>query len=90
MYFTFSVKDLESLHYFLVVKVVPAIVVVFLCQHQYIRDILIKAKMDGAKEVSTPLSTYDPLMLHDGSSPINSSRFHQMIGGLQDLNLTRP
>ncbi|CAL2259186.1 unnamed protein product [Prunus armeniaca] len=47
--------------------------------------------MDSAKEVSTPLSPYDSLVLNDGSPPTDASRFRQIIGGgLQHLNLTRP
>ncbi|KAI5337264.1 hypothetical protein L3X38_016533 [Prunus dulcis] len=86
----FSVKDLGSLHYFLGVEVVPTTTGLFLSQHHYIRDLLLKAKMDGAKEVSTPLSPSDNLVLNDGSPPTDASQFHQIIGGLQYLNLTRP
>ncbi|CAL9007906.1 unnamed protein product [Prunus brigantina] len=63
----FSVKDLGSLHYFLGVEVLPTATSLFLSQQKYIHDLLINAKMDGAKAVSTPLSTTDSLMLHDGS-----------------------
>ncbi|CAL2227918.1 unnamed protein product [Prunus armeniaca] len=46
--------------------------------------------MDGAKVVSTPLSTTGPLMLHDGSSPIDATHCRCLICGLQYLSLTRP
>ncbi|VVA23262.1 Hypothetical predicted protein, partial [Prunus dulcis] len=86
----FSVKDLGSLHYFLGVEVIPTTSGLFLSQHHYIRDLLLKAKMDGAKEVSTPLSPSDSLVLNDGTPPTDATRFRQIIGGLQYLNLTRP
>ncbi|KAI5337849.1 hypothetical protein L3X38_017120 [Prunus dulcis] len=44
--------------------------------------------MDGAKEVRTPMSTSDPLTLHDGSTPTDATMFQQLVGGLQYLNLT--
>ncbi|XP_016651035.1 PREDICTED: uncharacterized mitochondrial protein AtMg00810-like [Prunus mume] len=89
--YRFSIKYLGFLHYFLGVEVVPTTTGLFLSQHYYIRDLLLKAKMDSAKEVSTPLSPYDSLVLNDGSPPTDASRFRQIIGGgLQHLNLTRP
>ena len=46
--------------------------------------------MDGARDVTTPLSTSVSLQLTDGSSSINSTEFCKVIGALQYLSFTRP
>ena len=51
----FSLKDLGPLHFFLGVEVIPTKEGLFLTQHKYIRDMLSKTSMDGAKDVTTPL-----------------------------------
>ena len=86
----FSLKDMGSLHYFLGVEVLPTPVGLFLSQHQYIRDLLATTSMSGAKNVSTPLSSTQPLKLIDGTAVVDSSDFRRIIGSLQYLTLTRP
>ena len=86
----FSVKDLGNLHYFLGVEVIPTTTGLFLSQHKYIHDFLAKAKMDGAKDVTTPMATSTPLILSDGSPLTDATTFRQLVGGLQYLSLTRP
>ncbi|VVA36588.1 PREDICTED: Retrovirus-related Pol poly from [Prunus dulcis] len=86
----FSVKDLGSLNSFLDVEVVPTTTGLFLSQHKYIFDLLSKAHMDGAKEVSTPMTTSNSLVLHDGSPPTDATKYRQLVGGLQYLSLTLP
>ncbi|CAL8165948.1 unnamed protein product [Prunus armeniaca] len=86
----FSLKDLGSLHFFLGVEVIPTRSGLFLSQHKYIRDLLIRAHMEGAKDVSTPLSTTTTLVLNDGATPIDATLFRSLISGLQYLSLTRP
>jgi hypothetical protein len=46
--------------------------------------------MDGAKDVTTPLSTSVSLKLADGSSSVDSTKYRRVIGALQYLSLTRP
>ncbi|KAM1666313.1 hypothetical protein ACFX1X_045967 [Malus domestica] len=86
----FSVKDLGNLHYFLGVEVIPTTTGLFLSQHKYIHDLLAKAKMDGAKDVTTPMATSTLLILSDGSPLTDATTFRQLVGGLQYLSLTRP
>ncbi|KAL6322447.1 hypothetical protein AAG906_008102 [Vitis piasezkii] len=62
----------------------------FLSQHKYIRDLLSKTNMIGAKDVSTPLFTTTSLKLVDGTSSTNNTKFRSVIGVLQYLSLTRP
>ncbi|KAJ9702853.1 hypothetical protein PVL29_004548 [Vitis rotundifolia] len=72
----FSIKDLGSLHFFLGVEVIPTKDGLFLTQHKYIQDILAKTSMDGAKDVTTPLSTLVSLQLANGSPSIDSTEYH--------------
>ena len=53
----FSLKNLVDPHYFLGVEIVPTKSGLFLSQHKFIRDILEKFDMDGAKPTPTPLSS---------------------------------
>ncbi|KAL6321135.1 hypothetical protein AAG906_012907 [Vitis piasezkii] len=62
----------------------------FLTQHKYIRDILAKTSMDGAKDVTTPLSTSVSLQLANGLPSVDSTEYRRVIGALQYLSLTQP
>lgn len=86
----FSLKDLGPLHYFLGAEAVPVTNGLFLSQQKYIRDLLLRTKMDGAKAVTTPLATKEVLQLHDGSPPADPTEYHRLIVALQYLSLTRP
>lgn len=86
----FSLKDIGNLHYFFGVEVITTHAGLFLSQHKYIRDLLSKTNMVGAKDVSTPLSTSTSLKLADGTASFNSTEFCLVIGSLQYLSLTRP
>lgn len=86
----FFLKDMGQLHYFLGVEVFPTSQGLFLSQHQYIRNLLSKTNMSGAKDVSTPLSTSTSLKLVDGTATFDSTEFRRVIGSLQYLSLTRP
>jgi len=87
----FFVKDMGQLHFFLGMKVIPTTTsLFFLSQHKYIRDLLTKLNMHGAKEVITPLSTTIVLKLLDSTSSVDSTEYRSIIGALQYLSLTRP
>ncbi|RVW18983.1 Retrovirus-related Pol polyprotein from transposon RE1 [Vitis vinifera] len=60
------------------------------CLHKYIRDILAKTSMDGAKDVTTPLSTSVSLQLANGLPSVDSTEYRKVIGALQYLSLTQP
>ncbi|KAL6332388.1 hypothetical protein AAG906_004959 [Vitis piasezkii] len=80
----------EQLNFFLGMKVISTKFGFFLSQHKYIRDLLSKTNMIGAKDVSTPLSTTTSLKLVDGTSSTNNTEFRSVIGALQYLSLTKP
>lgn len=86
----FSLKDLGSLNYFLRVEVIHLSHGCFLSQQQYIRDLFQRFKLDGAKEVVTPMSTVSSFKLSDGSASADPTMFRQLVGALQYLSITRP
>ena len=47
----FLLKDMGTIHYFLGVEVLPTCAGLFLSQHQYIRNLLARTNMTGAKDV---------------------------------------
>lgn len=59
----FSLKDLRDLHYFLGLEVIPTAGGLFLTQHKDIHEIFESTGMAGAKEVYTPNSVLNFLIL---------------------------
>jgi len=86
----FPLKDMGTFHYFLGLDVIPTATGLFLSQHKYIRDLLSKTNMQGAKDVSSSMSTSVQLKLNDGIAHCNSTEFRSIIGGLQYMSLTCP
>ncbi|KAL5561759.1 hypothetical protein UlMin_031506 [Ulmus minor] len=52
---SFSLKDLGELNYFLGIEVKTTVEGLHLSQKRYIKDLLIKSKMDNAKPLPTPM-----------------------------------
>lgn len=64
------------------IELIPIKTGLFLSQHGYIRDLLHKFNMAGAKTTTTPLCMTTPLKLEDGSAPADSKMFRSIIGAL--------
>lgn len=86
----FSLKDLGPLHFFLGIQVTSHSKGVTLSQPQYIRDLLIRSKMDGAKPCSTPFSPGDPLSKFGGNPMADPHTYRSIVGALQYATITRP
>nr|GEW92313.1 retrovirus-related Pol polyprotein from transposon TNT 1-94 [Tanacetum cinerariifolium] len=86
----FSIKDIGTLHHFLGVEVISTSQGIFLSQHWHISDLLEQFHMDGAKDVTTPLRSYNALSLVDGSPLVNPTPYHRLVGSLLYLAITRP
>lgn len=86
----FSIKDVGMLNYFLGVEVLSTQTGIFFSQKKYKTDILNRAVMLGAKEVSTSLPTNQVLTLLDGTGLTDATLYHQTVGSLQYLSLSRP
>ena len=70
-----SFKDHCNLHYFLGIKLLPILYGLFLTQHKYIRDLLTSTKMDGVKEVLTPMTITEPLVLNENFSFVDAKDY---------------
>jgi len=68
----FSFKYLGFPHYFLGIEIVPTKNGLFLNQHKYIRDLLEKFNMAGAKPTNTPLCTTTSLKQMQNSFEVSS------------------
>ncbi|KAG6521248.1 hypothetical protein ZIOFF_018359 [Zingiber officinale] len=86
----FSIKDLETLSYFLGVDVVSSPGGLCLSQKKYLPDILTETNMANSKPVQTPMATSISLHLSDGSPPADAILYLQTVGSLQYLSFTRP
>ncbi|KAH0716980.1 hypothetical protein KY290_013545 [Solanum tuberosum] len=86
----FSIKDLGQLAYFLGVRVIRTPKGLYLSQRKYIKDIVERASMSGAKPVSTPLVTTNNLGLEDSAHLSDSKDYQFFVGCLQYLALTPP
>jgi len=75
----FSLKLLGFPHYFLGIELIPTKEGLLLSQHGYIRELLNKFHMSGAKSTATPLCTTSPLKLNDGSAPADSKMFRSLL-----------
>lgn len=74
----FSLKDRIFAFFFLGIEVIPT-PASFLSQYKYISDILSKASVEAAKEVTTPQSTSEFLILNDGFANIDSTKYCRAV-----------
>lgn len=71
----FSIKDLDSLSYFLSVELILFFHGVLLSQCKYIHDLLEKVDMLISKDVHTPMSPNQGLSLHDNITLIVATHY---------------
>jgi histone deacetylase 1/2 len=88
----FAIKDLGELHYFLGIEVRHLHDGLLLTREKYAHDLLTRVGMLDGKSAPTPLSTSEPLSLHEGTplGPDDSSQYRSVVGALQYLTFTRP
>ena len=86
----FTIKDLGALSLFCGIEVRATLNGLLLSQQKYVTDLLSKHNMLDSKSVSTPITGGSRLTLHDGSSSFDTTKFWQVVGGLQHLRMTRP
>lgn len=86
----FAIKDLDGMHYFLVVETIHVHDGLYLSQHQYIHNLLDRTSMLIAKLLSTPMSTSSKVTTIDGHSFLDVTLYQSIVGSLQYLTLTRP
>jgi histone deacetylase 1/2 len=80
----FAIKDLGPLHFFLGIEVKRTSDGLLLTQEKYANDIMSKVGMVGCKAAPTPLSSSEPLSLHEGT-PLgsdDSTQYRSIVGAL--------
>jgi Reverse transcriptase (RNA-dependent DNA polymerase) len=87
---TFTIKDLGCLSYFLGITAIRSDSGLFLTQSQYITDLLHRAKMEGAKPVSTPMQSGLQLSKTQGDPFSDPHLYRSIVGALQYVTITRP
>uniref|UniRef100_A0A803NRU8 Integrase catalytic domain-containing protein n=1 Tax=Cannabis sativa TaxID=3483 RepID=A0A803NRU8_CANSA len=85
----FSLKNLGQLHYFLGIEVQHTSQGIHLSQAKYIRDLLVKAQMEGAKPVPTPMIDCQ-VIAQEGEPRLIHVLYRSIVGALQYLTITRP
>ena len=86
----FEMKDLGTLSYFLGFKVTLSSNGYYLSQAKYASDLLSKAGIIDNKIVSTPLEYNAKLTPLDDEPISDATRYHQLVGSLIYLTVTRP
>ena len=85
-----STKDLGVQSFFCGVEVLATSIGLLLSQQKYVIDLLSKHNMLDSKPISTPLVIDTSLIATNGSTPINVTMYHQVVGGLQHFRMTCP
>ncbi|CAN6726258.1 unnamed protein product [Malus baccata var. baccata] len=86
----FDIKDLGPLHYFLGIQISRTGTGLFLSQHKYVHDLLVKTEMVDSKPCDTPCLPYTRLLKDDGEPFNNPTLYRSVVGALQYLTFTRP
>lgn len=60
------------------------------CQSKYVLDLLSCTKFTEAKPISTPVVSGQKLSAHGGDPFDKPKLYHNVVGALQDLTITRP
>lgn len=85
----FSIKYLGQLGYFLGLEVSYTDAGLFMSQAKYATDLLLRAKLEDSKPISTPMVVGQHLQL-DGPSFADPTLYRSLVGALQYLTITRP
>ena len=87
----FSLKDLGTLDYFLGIEVHHSPNgTLHLSQTKYIKDLLIRANMDNAKSMASPMASTTKLSKFGSSQVTDATFFRSIVGALQYATITRP
>ncbi|XP_028076389.1 uncharacterized protein LOC114278518 [Camellia sinensis] len=94
MHTVFSMKELETVSYFLGISIQALSHGYFLSQTKYATELFHKAGLTDCKPCSTPLTvktSYSPFSSSSDELPFsNPSLYMSIVGGLQYLTITRP
>jgi Reverse transcriptase (RNA-dependent DNA polymerase) len=86
---TFSIKDLGQLHYFLGIEIVSSGTDLILNQSRYLKSILARENMIGAKSCTTPMQ-YGLQLSKTNDIPLSDPHLYRtIVGALQYATITR-
>ncbi|XP_019179520.1 PREDICTED: uncharacterized protein LOC109174720 [Ipomoea nil] len=88
--YSFKIKDLGQLHYFLGIEATRSPNGINLCQRKYTLDILKENGFLEAKPAKTPFTTGQRLNTTNGKPLANSEQYRRLVGKLLYLTNTRP
>lgn len=86
----FDMGDLRLRSYFLGMEVHQSNSEIFVCQPNYVRDMLKRFGLNDIKLVATPIACGEVLTLYDGSKKANEMEYKSIVGSLIFLCNTRP
>ncbi|EOY17849.1 Copia-like retrotransposable element, putative [Theobroma cacao] len=86
----FRMTDLGQMSYFVGLQILQGNSRIFICQSNYIGEVLDKFKMTDCKTVATPLIPHEKLSVDKGSALENPSTFRSLIGSLLYICASRP
>jgi hypothetical protein len=86
----FPMKDLGNLGFFLGIQATRCGDSLHLCQAKYIRDLLHRTHMLGAKPATSPCPAGSKLSRYDGEPLPDFTEYRQVVGALLYCTLTRP
>ncbi|XP_070675610.1 uncharacterized mitochondrial protein AtMg00810-like [Malus domestica] len=89
LHYTFSIKDLGRLKYFLGIEMVTSHKGLFLNQRKYIVDLLTEANLTDCKPATTHINSKLKIGL-TGELLTNISHYQKLVGKLIYLTITRP
>lgn len=87
----FALKDLGEMSYFLGIQAskLPN-GNIHLSQRKYILDLLIRANMQNAKPIATPMIGGQTLSAHGSDPVMDTQLYRSIVGALQYATITRP
>lgn len=85
----FPDKDLDRLSYLLGLEINYSASGLFMSQRKYIKDLLTRSNMLGAKPMNSPMAPSLKLSQFDSPSFDDSTLFRSIVGGLQYLSFTK-
>ena len=86
----FDLKDLGMMHYYLGLEVWQGPDKIYLGQGKYVIEMLKRFDMMDCKQMTTPMITNLKRLRSSESSPVDPSKYRQLIGSLMYLVNTRP
>ncbi|XXG70265.1 hypothetical protein AAC387_Pa06g3062 [Persea americana] len=87
----FAIKDLGALNFFLGIEIIRDHTGLLLSQSSYVRDLLLKTKLDGAKPMTTPMAFGSRLSRFSRPTSFSDPySYCSTVGALQYLTITLP